>query len=416
MRDLRQVAARRNTLVVIEDMDASGCGVHGHPRKPLGAIVTGPAVEQHRRRECQAVVGAALERDVGAVAGIIVGVDDVHVTVGAGRRVVDGKGRKHVDAIVAEDVIDEEERGRRQLDGRTPRRAVIGRARERHLIGQVVERPPPRDVGLPRMVPGEPGDRRLTVSRRVADDLTRRPRRGRRRDVVRIGDRNLRRGRREVRPAHRHAAAIGIDVHQLLVGVVLRRAADVDVAAGVGGRRHDERTAPRVAAIGRPVDAHRLYCPRRRELGDDDRGVDERAAAHVLDVRVAEDLRQPGRADGVDARRRQLAAVYEMLAAVVRVHEARHRDRVGVEPAKVVEPDDDVLAGTIDGNRCLGLRRRWAILQWFVFVTLALRLVDADAGILELLIGDTAVRGQFELRARARRRAAHRRQRSVVTP
>ncbi len=137
--------------------------------------------------------------------------------------------------------------------------------------------------------------------------------------------------------------------------------------------------------------------------------------AHVLDVRIAEDLGQFRRADRVDTGRRELAAVNEMLAAVVRVHEARNRERTVVEPAKIVEADDDVLAGTVDGNRRFRLRRRWTVFQRLVLVALALGLIDADAGVLELLVGNTAVRGQFDLGAGTRRRTAHRRHRRVVT-
>jgi hypothetical protein len=94
------------------------------------------------------------------------------------------------------------------------------------------------------------------------------------------------------------------------------------------------------------MEAHRLdrlsrrWC--RRELLHHDRAVDEGAGSQVLDVRIAEHLRQARGTDGVRPWRRQLASVVERGPPVVGPHEAGEADWVEREPAEVVEADDDV--------------------------------------------------------------------------
>src|SRR5262249_8208889 len=154
-------------------------------------------------------------------------------------------------------------------------------------------------------------------------------------EVVREGGRHLDAaggevGRGEVGPGDDHPPGVGVDVHELLVGRVDRGGA-VDRAVRVGGRVDDERAHPGVAAVGRAVAAKCGHDGVGRETGDDERGVDEVAAAQILDVRVAEDCRQEEAVEHVGAGRGELAAVDEGDAAVVRVEEAGERDRVQVD-------------------------------------------------------------------------------------
>ena len=97
------------------------------------------------------------------------------------------------------------------------------------------------------------------------------------------------------------------------------------------------------------------------ELLERDRRVDERATRHVLDVGIAKDLRKQLPEDDVITRRRQLAAVHERLPAVIGVHEARdgcrRARRIDQKATEVVEADDDMLAGGIDGNARFRLQR-----------------------------------------------------------
>ena len=132
---------------------------------------------------------------------------------------------------------------------------------------------------------------------------------------------------------------------------------------------------PGLAAIGRAMHAHGLHVGRVAELLDQDRRVDEHAIAEVLDFGVAEDLREARGADHVVAGRRQLAAVDERLAAILRIHESRHGNRVQGESARVIESDDDVLAALIDGDRELRLAAG-NFLLFFVALLAAFRLVE----------------------------------------
>src|SRR6185436_17915369 len=122
-------------------------------------------------------------------------------------------------------------------------------------------------------------------------------------------------------------------------------------------RRDLERSLPALSAVAGAVKSHRLGGPSVPERSEDDGGVDEVAPAQILHVGITEDLGQlAARIAGGDG---QLAAVDERLAAVVRDHEARHRQpgarRGRQEATKVVEADDHVLALVVDGDRQLGL-------------------------------------------------------------
>ena len=263
-------------------------------------------------------------------------------------------------------------------------------------------------------MPGEPRDRPLAIDVRRADDASRRPgRRCRGRNVVRKRRRDLhatRGRRREVGPAHDHAPAVGIHVHELLVGIIDRRPVHVDESVWIRHRRDLERPHPRVPAIGRAVHAHRLRGCCSRELLDDDRRVYEDASAEVLDIRVAEHPRKLGRPNRVGAGRRELAAVDEARAAIVGIHEPGDRDRVPAEASEVVEPDYDVLPGAVDGNRRFRLRRRRAIRRRSVVGSLAVRLIHAETGLLEVLRRSHAGRqAVFKRRPGARGGVAHRR-------
>ena len=120
------------------------------------------------------------------------------------------------------------------------------------------------------------------------------------------------------------------------------------------------------------MNAHRLRRRRRRKLLHHDRRVDEIARAQIPDVRIAEHLREPLRADDVGARRWQLSAIDERGAAIVRVHEPRDRHRITsvVEAAEVVEADHDVLTASIDGNRHFRLGARRPLVEPVCFTAL----------------------------------------------
>src|SRR6185436_2718625 len=90
--NLREVAARGDSLVVVDDVDSSRRLIDRDPREPLRAVVAGPAVHDQWRRERRAAIGAALENDVGSVSGVVAGIHHVN---GAGARasgVVHGNG------------------------------------------------------------------------------------------------------------------------------------------------------------------------------------------------------------------------------------------------------------------------------------------------------------------------------------
>jgi len=89
-----------------------------------------------------------------------------------------------------------------------------------------------------------------------------------------------------------------------------------------------------------------LEAPEILDRDDEDRRVDEVAGSQVLDLRVTEH---------VSGGRRQLAAIREGLAPVVRVHEPGDRDGREGEAAGVVEADHHMLAGLVHRNGGLGL-------------------------------------------------------------
>src|SRR5262249_62253107 len=60
-RDLGDIAARVDILVVVENVEAAGVGVDGHPREPLRTILAGTAVQVNRPPEPHPALDAALE-------------------------------------------------------------------------------------------------------------------------------------------------------------------------------------------------------------------------------------------------------------------------------------------------------------------------------------------------------------------
>ena len=75
-----------------------------------------------------------------------------------------------------------------------------------------------------------------------------------------------------------------------------------------------------------------------------DRRIDKGAATQILDLRIAEDLRQQRSTDVGVPGRRQLSAVHKGFATVIRIHEARNADRIQEESALIIESDHDVLS------------------------------------------------------------------------
>ena len=223
VREPGEIAGRGDSLIVVEDVNASGRRIDRDCREPLRAIVARTAVEQQRRGKGEPLVAAPLKRDVCAVLIVVDRVHYVDVAAESAVRFVDGHRWKIVHPVVSEHLIHREEVGR-QVHGSAPRGAVVGRSRETDVVRQTTGAAGPGDVSVRGSEAREARDRSLTIDGCGGHDLSRRPGRGcRGRDVIRECRRDLDtpRGRwREVGPAHDDAPGVRIDVHELLVGVV----------------------------------------------------------------------------------------------------------------------------------------------------------------------------------------------------